>query len=164
MRLSVFSAAVLLSSGCFLGAGSMAGKTCESNVDCADPLVCAQVRGTARTCEFLRGVDPGPGSPPVAVVPIDYCHHIKPILDRTCIANCHGADMTRGTTGFRLDAYEFTDGTPGAFAKADRIRERTADDSMPPVNPANPRPDAGERALIGKWISGGRVFCFDAGM
>lgn len=164
MRGFWWAALVVAASGCFIGAGNEVGKTCETNVDCAHPLVCAQVRGTTRTCELLRGPDPGEGTPPSMVRPIDYCHDVKPIIDRTCIANCHGADMTRGTTGFRLDQYEFGDGTPGVFAKGERVRERTADDSMPPVNPANPRPDASERALIGKWVAGGKVFCFDAGM
>lgn len=163
MRRWVVLGLAAAAAGCFVGAGSLAGKTCESNVDCPEPYVCAQVGTTARTCELLRGPDDGPGKPPTVARPLDYCHDAKPIIDRTCVSNCHGADTTRGVTGFRLDAFTFTDGTPGVKAKATNVVNRTNEDSMPPPNPVNPRPTKDERDLLARWLETGALECVDAG-
>ena len=95
---------------------------------------------------------------------VDYCNNVKPILDRTCVSNCHGADHTvSGRADFRLDRYETVGAVKGAFEFKDRIDARTKDDSMPPIGDmVSPRPSQEERALLDAWFKGGGLQC-DAG-
>ena len=145
-------------SACFIEAGSILGKQCKTNVDCSDPYVCVAARPNgARTCELLRGPDE---QPPGGGGPFDYCRDAKPLLDKSCVANCHGVDTTGSNQGtFRLDFYAFDSGYPlGAFAKAARIRIRVADDSMPPVG-FSPRLSVEERQVVTRWVDFGAVEC-----
>src|SRR4051812_15044665 len=49
----------------------------------------------------LRTAEPtAPPLPPAASRTIDFRRHVRPILERSCVA-CHGPDKQRG--GFRLD-------------------------------------------------------------
>src|SRR5206468_3991744 len=58
-RARALSASVVLSTfvACTLGAGSFAGKTCDTQADCPEPYTCAQVRPGGSTCEMLHGID-----------------------------------------------------------------------------------------------------------
>ncbi len=145
--------------GCFVNAGSFAGKGCDSNNDCPDPYVCAQVRGSGRSCELVHKIEIGGGS--MQTGDPDYCRDAKPILDRTCVTNCHGTDNSGSGLPFRLDVYSHPSG--GSFEKALRIRARVTTDDMPPSGPANPRPSAAERALVIRWVNTGAKQCNDAG-
>ncbi len=169
MRFPAAVAALCLGAfaGCFIGAGSFAGKGCDSNNDCPDPYVCAQVRGTGRSCELVHDIDigvggAGGGGGMVNVDP-DYCHDVKPILDRTCVANCHGPDISGGGGNtFRLDQYSVAV-VGGAFEKRARVQARVSADDMPPPGPANPRPTAAERALVIRWVTTGGENCRGGG-
>lgn len=148
--------------GCFIGAGSFAGKGCESNNDCPEPYVCAQVRGSGRSCELVHRIEiAGSGGAGGSNANPDYCADAKPILDRTCVSNCHGTDTSGSSLPFRLDKY--SDPAGGSFEKALRIKARVTVDDMPPSGPANPRPTAAERALLIRWVNTGATFCNDAG-
>ena len=166
MRASLLVAAALgvVGAGCFIGAGSFAGKGCESNNDCPEPYVCAQVRGSGRSCELVHKIDIGGGTGGGGMVSNDdpdYCVDAKPILDRTCVSNCHGSDTTGSSQPYRFDKY--SDPAGGSFEKALRIKARVTVDDMPPSGPANPRPTAAERALLIRWVNTGAAFCNDAG-
>ncbi len=164
--LFVCLAVIGVGAGCFIGAGSFAGKGCDSNNDCPEPYVCAQVRGTGRSCELVHSIDIGSGGTGgagggggVALDP-DYCTDAKPILDRTCVSNCHGSDTSGSSQPYRFDKYSDTKG--GSFEKKERIAARVMSDDMPPSSPANPRPTAAERTLLIRWAKKG-VECNDAG-
>ena len=155
------SAAVVAVAACSIEAGDLAGKQCKTTVDCADPYVCVQARPNGqRTCELLRGPD---SAPPGGGGPFDYCKDVKPLLDKSCVANCHGVDTTGSSqTTFRLDQYVFDSGFPlGAFAKASRIRIRVSDDSMPPAN-FSPRLSVEERQIVTRWVDLGAPECLGA--
>jgi hypothetical protein len=148
-------------SACLIEAGDLAGKQCKTQVDCIEPYVCVQARPNGqRTCELLRGPD---STPPGGGTPVDYCHDVKPLLERSCVANCHGIDTTGSSqTTFRLDAYAFDGGFPlGAFAKATRIRTRVSDDSMPPTT-FSPRLSVEERQKMTRWVDLGAVECLSS--
>lgn len=146
--------------GCVLGTGNFAGKSCTDNTDCPSPYVCALVRADGPTCELVRGVDFGQVKPTKAV---DYCHDVKPILDKSCVSNCHGADTSQSSrSDFRLDGYAFTASVQGAFAFAARIKVRTQEDSMPPVG-ITPRTTQDERLTIANWVAAGAPECLDGG-
>lgn len=171
MRFPAVVAGVLLGvlAGCFIGAGSFAGKGCDSNNDCPEPYVCAQVRGTGRSCELVHDIDigipaaGGGGGGGVVNVDPDYCHDAKPILDRTCVSNCHGTDNTAGGGNtFRLDQYTVPV-VGGAFEKAARVKARVTTDDMPPTGPNNPRPTASERTLLIRWVNTGATNCRSSG-
>lgn len=155
------AASAVVAAGCFIDAGSFAGKGCDTNNDCPQPYACAQVRPGGRTCELVHGLESSGGP----LLNPDYCDDVKPILDRTCLSNCHGVTMDYpGTrTDFRLDYYARDGGLPGAEAKALAIKVRVTDDTMPPAGPANPRPTSAERSLILKWVNTGAGECNDAG-
>lgn len=163
MRLRFFAAAVaaVVAAGCFINAGSFAGKGCDSNNDCPEPYVCAQVRGSGRSCELVHGIEigggTGTGGGGGVTLPPDYCNDVKPIIDRTCVSNCHGSDNSGSSQPYRLDKYN--DPAGGCFEKADRIKARVNSDDMPPPAPANPRPTAAERALVIRWVNTGATFC-----
>ena len=154
------AAAALAASACFIEAGDLAGKECTTNVDCLAPYVCIQRPPNSRpsrSCELLRGVEtaaPGGGGT------YDYCHDVKPLLDKSCVANCHGTDTSGSSqVSFRLDAYGFDSGFPlGAFAKASRIRARVQTDDMPPAS-FSPRLSADERAIVTRWVDLGAPDC-----
>lgn len=97
------------------------------------------------------GVDAGP-------TPY-YCTDIAPIMERTCVANCHGPDTSgSGQTTFRLDYYEMDGGLPGCKAKAARIKYRMSDKKeMPP--PGAPMPTDEERAIVSRWVNAGAPLC-----
>ena len=156
-------ALLVVAAGCFIGAGSFAGKGCDSNNDCPEPYVCAQVRGSGRSCELLHKIDIGGGTGGGSATNLDpdYCVDARPILDRTCVSNCHGADTSGSSQPYRFDKY--TDPAGGSFEKALRIKARVTVDDMPPSGPANPRPTAAERALLIRWVNTGAAFCNDAG-
>jgi hypothetical protein len=153
----------VLFQACELSPSSWVGKTCEGANDCPPDYVCAQVRGDSPTCELLR-------PPRVEKVPVteqaDYCRHIKPILDRSCVSGCHGANITYpgAPKDFRLDYYEATaGGLPGAKSRAQRVVSRAADDSMPPITAPEPRISADERGLLQRWLQSGTPECLDGG-
>lgn len=159
-RFAIVAASALIAGGCFLGAGSFAGKGCDSNNDCPDPYVCAQVRGSGRSCELVHKIVIGGGTGGGAAAgDPDYCHDARPILDRTCVSNCHGTDNSGSGLPFRLDQYTHPLG--GAFEKALRVKARVTVDDMPPSGPANPRPTALERALLIRWVNTGALLCND---
>jgi hypothetical protein len=147
---------------CTLDTGTFAGKTCDTNVDCPQPYVCAMVRPEGRTCELLRGVDT---YDPSNDVPTDYCHDVKPILDRTCVSNCHGADMSYVgvPTTFRLDVYA-TDGglVFGAGAMAPNINNRMQQGTMPPAGLGLPVPTPAEKTIVLRWANTGAAECLGA--
>jgi hypothetical protein len=154
--------AVLLSA-CTLGTGYFAGKSCKTNVECPDPYVCAQVRPEGRTCELVRGVET---FDPSADNPADYCHDAKPILDKHCVSNCHGTDMSYVGTprNFRLDVYDTGTALPGAGAKAANINMRTQADTMPPVGLMGySRPSVEEKGIILRWLNSGAPNCLGDG-
>src|SRR5207253_2108585 len=127
---------------------SFAGKNCDTNNDCPAPYVCAQVRPGGRTCELLHGIDPstsgGSGGGGGVNLPPDYCKNVKPILDNSCVSNCHGPDHTGSGLSFRFDVYSLGGNPLGAFEKAMDIKARVTDDSMPPFG-SMPRPTMDER-------------------
>jgi hypothetical protein len=146
-------------SACFIEAGSLLGKQCRTTVDCLEPYVCVAARPNGvRTCELLRGPD---SQPPSGGGPYDYCRDVKPLLDKSCLANCHGVDTTGSSQpGFRLDFYAFDAGYPlGAFAKAARVRIRVAADDMPPAG-FSPRLSVEERQVVTRWVDLGAPECF----
>ena len=146
-------------SACFIEAGSIAGKQCRTAVDCMDPFVCVAARANgARTCELLRGPDE---APPIGGGPYDYCRDVKPLLDKSCVSNCHGVDTTGSSQPtFRLDQYAFASGFPlGAFAKASRVRVRIGSDDMPPAT-FTPRLSTEERQVVTRWVDLGAPECF----
>jgi hypothetical protein len=147
-------------SACFIEAGSLAGKECRTAVDCFDPYVCVAARANGRrTCELLRGPDEAP--PGGGGGPYDFCKDVKPLMDKSCVANCHGIDTTGSSQpSFRLDQYSFSSGFPlGAFAKAARVRARISDDSMPPAG-FTPRLTTEERQVVTRWVDLGAPECF----
>ncbi|MBK7860205.1 MAG: hypothetical protein IPJ65_16645 [Archangiaceae bacterium] len=163
----------VLGAACTLGTGTFAGKTCSTNVDCPDPYVCAQVRPEGRTCELIRGAeiyDPnsGTGGGGGGTRKTDYCHDVKPIVDRSCVADCHGPTMTFPGTpkNFRLDVWTTGTVLPGVKDKAFNINDRISKDTMPPSNAdpgTYPRPTAAERLTVSKWYSSGATECDDGG-
>ena len=155
---------VMSAAGCFIGAGSFAGKNCDSNIDCPDPYVCASVRAGGRSCELLHGIDltsNGSGGGGGTTVP-DYCHDVKKILDRSCISNCHGMDTTGSGLPYRYDVSSLGGTPPGAFEVSDTIKTRVSDDSMPPFG-SMPRPTPAERAIVLRWVNTGAKECSDGG-
>jgi hypothetical protein len=154
-------AAALALAACTLSTGTFAGKTCDTNVDCPQPYVCAMVRPEGRTCELLRGPDT---YDPLGDVPTDYCHDVKPILDRTCLANCHGSDMSYvgAPKTFRLDVYGMTGALAGAGAVASDINERMQQDTMPPQGLGLARPTLAEKAIVLRWSNTGAAECIGA--
>lgn len=181
----ILAASTVIAAGCFIDAGSFAGKSCETSNDCPSPYTCVQVRIGGRTCELVHGLEGGSygtgtggGSGAGGGGPSrnpDYCHDVKPILDRTCISNCHGLAMDYPGTrqDFRLDYYAPSGANtlPGAKAKAvgagcvagvNCIKTRVSDDTMPPAS-ATPRPSSAERSLIIKWVNTGATECNDSG-
>ncbi len=175
IRAFVASAAATLGLfACVVGVGNFSGKTCDTARDCPEPYVCVSVRpNQGRTCELLRGpeyYDPS-GGPPVP-----FCQ-VKPVLDRTCISNCHGADHT-GAVGqeyFRLDVYEGDGGAEfrlpdggtvkGAKDMAENIVKRAVVyGNMPPSSPPGlPFPTDAEKALLSRWAAQGAPFMVDGG-
>ena len=180
----------VVAAGCFIDAGSFAGKGCETNNDCPSPYACVQVRFGGRTCELVHGLGGGTtgtgtgtggGSGGVgggsATVNPDYCHDVKKLIDASCLSNCHGLAMDYPGTrkDFRLDYYVpmGADTLPGVRAKAvgascvpnvSCIKTRVTDDTMPPGAPySGPRPNQTERALIIKWVNTGAAECLDSG-
>jgi hypothetical protein len=161
MRAGAFLAAVAAAglSGCFIEAGSILGKQCRTTVDCPEPSVCVAARSDgARTCELLRGPDE---APPSGGGPYDYCKDVKPLLDKSCVANCHGTDTTGSSQpAFRLDFYAFDSGFPlGAFAKAARVRVRIAAGDMPPAT-FSPKLTTEEQQIVTRWVDLGAPECF----
>lgn len=146
-------------SACFIEAGSLAGKRCRTQVDCPAPYVCVEAGADdVRTCELLRGPD---SQPPSGGGPYDYCRDVKPLLDKSCVANCHGIDTTGSSQpSFRLDQYSFAGGFPlGAFGKAARVRARIADNTMPPAS-YSPQLTAEEQKIVTRWVDLGAPECF----
>ena len=157
--------ALALAGGCGLGTAEFAGKGCDNANDCPPPYVCALARpGQGRTCELLPlPLRSDAGSTPIGPSP-DYCHDAKPILDRSCVRNCHGADTSGSLqTTFRLDQYDDLGAVAGAKSKADRIKVRISEGSMPPPTDAGYEPTDAERALISKWVTRGAQECLDGG-
>ena len=164
MRVPLVFFAAVGAVGCFIGAGTFAGKGCDSNNDCPEPYVCAQVRGTGRSCELVHQIEiggGGTGGGGSRSGNLDYCSTAKLILDRTCVSNCHGSDTSGSSLPYRFDRY--TDPAGGALEKALRIKARVTVDDMPPPSPANVRPTSVERAQLIRWINAGAPFCIDAG-
>jgi len=163
-----------LAVACTIDVTDFTGKTCEWPGDCPDTHVCVAVRpGAGRTCEVL-GLPGAPdaGGGDAGPVPT-YCRDVQPILAASCVSTCHGADTSGSQVAtFRLDYYAPPDGgvdggsgagtVPGAFAKAERIRQRASVfQDMPPTGGAVPAPSAEERALLARWALGGAPFCDD---
>lgn len=148
----------LLAAACSLGTGSFAGKTCKSNVECPDPYVCALVRPEGRSCELVRGVET---FDPSGDNPATYCD-VRPVLERSCISNCHGSAMDYPGTPrtFRLDRYEKIGAIFGAGDKAFNINDRIQKDTMPPVDQtALPRPTNMEKGIVLRWLNSGAPNC-----
>ncbi|MFT3842808.1 MAG: hypothetical protein QM723_37815 [Myxococcaceae bacterium] len=173
-RARLFFASLVIATfvACTLGAGSFAGKTCDTQADCPDPYVCAQVRPGGSTCELLHGLDSfetdgggvggGAGGGGGTVVP-DWCSAISPIVMTNCVSNCHGTDhsYTGSPTNFRLDLYT-VDGGQGAYDYAASMAVQVQVDLMPPIG-IDPMPNAAERQKIIDWANGGAPYCLDAG-
>jgi hypothetical protein len=160
-RLALFA---LACGACVLGTGTFAGKECASNVECPFPYVCSQVRpGSVGTCELVRGVeifDPSGASP------ADFCHDTCRVLNRSCVSNCHGTDMSYPgvITNFRLDVFPATPGKFGAGDMAARIKARMDEDTMPPMVAGLARPSPDEKTIITRWVNSGAPECLgDAG-
>jgi hypothetical protein len=163
MTMARWFPAAMVAVACTLDIGDFTGKTCATANDCPADYVCVNVRpGVGSTCELLAlpdFADGGSGGPPA-----DYCHDVKPILDRSCVSNCHGADTTGSQIDrFRLDFYEAQGSVQGAKEQAANIQKRTAADTMPPPGSPEPRTNLEERALIKRWVESGTPFCLDAG-
>lgn len=167
-RLSVIAGLVLsaLGTGCLIEVSDFAGKSCDTSTDCPEPYVCVRARaGQGSTCELLRL--PGQATRKEEVAP-DYCHDIKPILDRSCVSYCHGEEnFGSSQTTFRLDVYESVGSVAGAKEKAARIKARTQDPDdplpMPPVGSEVPPLTPEERSLIARWANADAPYCLDAG-
>ncbi|AKF86346.1 hypothetical protein SAMN05443572_10535 [Myxococcus fulvus] len=156
--------AVLVAVACSINVDDLAGRACSDDTECPSAYACTAVAADGqRTCEVVyppsyteadSGTDAGP-------VPT-YCDDVQPILAKSCVSTCHGADTSgSGQSSFRLDYYEPTgNGVPGARAKALRIRVRTSDlKDMPPTGSGVTQPTAEERALVARWVAGGAPFC-----
>jgi hypothetical protein len=159
---------------CTLSAGSFAGKTCDTQADCPDPYVCAQVRPGGSTCELLHGLDTfetdggggsggGSGGGGGTALSPDWCNDVSPIVMATCVSNCHGTDhsYTGSPTNFRLDLYK-VDGGMGAYDYAADMAVQVQADLMPPIG-IDPAPNTAQRTTIINWANGGAVYCNDAG-
>ncbi len=148
-----------------MGIDGFEGKSCENATDCPLPYVCVVARPAAgRTCEVLllpEIADAGPG-----LGEVTYCRDAKPILDRTCVNNCHGVDSSgSGRTDFRLDYFESAPGGLfGAKDLAPRIKERVSNPASPmPPQGTVPSPTDAERQVLIAWVRAGAQFCSDAG-
>ena len=165
MRPRVWIAGVsLLGLGaCSIGAGSFAGKTCDSQADCPSPYVCVQVRPGGPSCELLHGLDDRLGDGGTGggggTFTLDYCHDAKPVLLRTCISNCHGADHTGapGEEFFRLDSYRI-DGGLGAYDLRVSIAAQVSAGAMP-LPTSMPQPTATERMTLVGWANSSAPDC-----
>ncbi len=150
--------------GCNIGVGNFAGKLCETANDCPEPYTCLLARpGQGRTCELLRGPEIRDGG---NEAPAEYCADIRPVLQRTCVLYCHGADNSGSAqSSFRLDQYaNLPDGGLGAAAKSARVKVRTDLDDMPPSSPPGlSHPTLEEREAIGRWATAGAPFLLDGG-
>ncbi|MBN1204487.1 MAG: hypothetical protein JXB05_06150 [Myxococcaceae bacterium] len=168
MKRAVFSvcvSAALVVVGCVVSVADFAGKSCEIAEDCPDSYVCVSARpGAGRTCEVLGLPDISDGGePPQGPVPT-WCADIQPLMATYCLSNCHGPETTNsGRDGFRLDFYNSDGGTQvGALEMAPTIDLRVVRfQNMPPLGQPAPTPQ--ERALIGRWATGGAPFCTDGG-
>ncbi|MFZ5469163.1 MAG: hypothetical protein ACOZIN_06945 [Myxococcota bacterium] len=164
--------------GCLIATDDYAGKPCESDEDCprhtrADGTVesfytCVVYRADGfKSCEVIfppRPVLTGGAFPPT------YCSHVKPILDRSCLANCHSTTDTSGSQrdDFVLDRYDGVAGKNGAKAMAARIKLRTVDCAnsatlpgcengpMPPPGGTTPTPE--EMQVLTLWAGGGAPY------
>jgi hypothetical protein len=166
--LAVLAATAAVASGCVLGVQSFAGKTCDVAADCPNGFSCVLARpGQGRTCEMLRGPDFADGGGVFA--PAYYCGEVEPILKRTCLKNCHGADHS-GAPGtindkFRLDMYISANGIKGALEMSDRVKARASDKSPSPMPPEieSVQPTPEERSIIARWFYNGAPFSSDGG-
>lgn len=142
---------------CYPGTDTLVSKPCASDRDCPDEFyrcIVTRVDGN-KTCEVIfppKPIEPSGTSSGA----ITYCKDIKPILDRTCVATCHGATTSgSGLSNFRLDFYvDPTGAIEGAKDRAARIKARTTvSKDMPPPSSAAPTED--ERTLVGRWADEG---------
>lgn len=159
-RICLFAVAFF---SCELEPVNYVGKTCKSVNDCPEDYVCARIRSEVPTCELLRAPRV---EEPASVIPADYCRDVKPLLDRSCVSTCHGANPTYAGSpkGFRLDYYESTDGgLPGVKAQAQRVVIRSTEDTMPPSTATEPRISSTEREVLTRWIQSGAPECLDGG-
>lgn len=162
---SVSVSAAVAIAACSVSVGDFAGKSCEIAEDCPDSYVCVAARpGAGRTCEVLGlpEIEDG-GTTQPGPVPT-WCADVQPLLTQYCVSSCHGPVTTgSGKTDFRLDYYSPDAGLPpGAFQMAARIDARAVRlQDMPPFG--QPAPTAAERALIGRWATGGAPLCSDGG-
>lgn len=169
MRRAVGSALVLSPFlACTLGAGSFAGKTCDTQADCPPPYVCAQVRPGGSSCELLHGLDDSAGDGGSGGggggFTLDWCHDASPIILTNCVSNCHTPPFAYpgSPNTFRLDFYR-VDGGMGAYDMRDRIGVRVMLGDMPPIPIASPRPTPAERNTLLGWVNGGAPECLDGG-
>src|SRR5439155_21909941 len=99
-----------------------------------------------------------------SLAPLYYCDTVKPILDSTCISNCHGLTptftVTSGQISFRLDVYSNPAGPQvGAYEKKERIKYRAAQlKDMPPVG-TTPMPTDTQRQQLQQWVDTGAQYC-----
>lgn len=154
-------AAVLVAAGCIISQDELAGRACAFDADCPQSYACVGPEGL-RTCEVLYppSTSSTDGGTPDAGPAPTYCKEVQPILEASCVSNCHGAVITgSGQTGFRLDYYEADAGQPkGAKDMAARIKARAFDQrTMPPGG--SPAPTDAERAVLARWATAGAPFC-----
>ncbi len=170
---------LLLVTGCIVGPDNLVGQDCLVDGDCPDGLECVRITNPDAGFCLAPGFDVDPKGPgPGTTLPdgadggstgsVDpgngpfYCDDIKPILDTYC-SSCHGSPPAGGAPAtFRLDVFETVGSTPGAGAKAARVKARAVDSkTMPP--PSSPQPTSAELALLSAWAQAGAPECQGSG-
>ncbi len=163
MRRSLLALMFLLSlARCDCGGGK---DECAGPADCPSTHECVTGAGGTKRCVLRAEPDADVVDPDLDASTAYYCDEVKPILDRTCVSNCHGVSRVGSMDEtFQLDVYVQADGGAGAFAKAGRVKYRMADlKNMPPLSSAE-QPTALERRRVGVWAKRGAPFCPDAGL
>ncbi len=160
MRLLALLAFTLCACDC--GGGT---PECAGPADCPSTHDCVTGAGGKKLC--LRREPPDASEEPDpdldASTPY-YCDEVKPILDRTCLDNCHGATHDGSNDGtFRLDMYAQPDGGAGAFARAARVKFRIWDLKNMPPPISSSQPTLEERRRVAIWAKRGAPLCADAG-
>ena len=123
-----------------------------TQVDCglAEPDCVCEINFPPRTGKPSGSEDAGP-SP-------EWCTDVRPVIQRTCLANCHGVDASYPKTpvDFRLDYFEppTARGLPGVHAKAGDVRSALVEYRMPPAN-FSEQPTSTERFVVSRWVKSG---------
>jgi len=159
----VLVSAVVGLAGCLVDETDGTATPCGEDTDCPGTHRCVTLSADTRVCELIyppRDTSAGntdAGTPDAGPVPT-WCNDVQPLMNKTCVASCHGeVNRDSGKKDFRLDRYETVGGVLGAKDKAERIKVRAVEQrSMPPSAPYF---STAEQTVLLRWIAAGTPEC-----